>query len=169
MNGAPKEGTKETSRTLTSPNVLADHHRELDRQIEYLLARVRDADAADLRGEWSVFERALLRHLEQEEAEVLPGFARDDAAGAREILADHAVIRGWLLEMGVNLDLHLLRAEEVERFVAHLRAHAKREETALYAWARRNISTRGWQAIKRSLRAATREPRGGSWLAGRVM
>jgi hemerythrin-like domain-containing protein len=169
MNGALKEGTKETSGTQTSPNVLADHHRKLDRQIEHLLARVRDADAADLRGEWSVFERALLRHLEQEEAEVLPGFARDDAADAREILADHAAIRGWLLEMGVNLDLHLLRAEEVERFVAQLRDHAKREEAALYAWARRHISQRGWQAIKRSLRAATRDARDGSWLAGRVM
>jgi hemerythrin-like domain-containing protein len=169
MNDALKPGTSETNGTMPSPNILVEHHRELDGRIERLLARVRDADTAELRDEWSVFERALLRHLEQEEAEVLPGFARDDAGGAREILSDHNVIRGWLLELGMNLDLHLLRAEEIERFVTQLRAHAKREETTLYAWARRHITPHRWQAIKRSLRAATRGPRSGAWSSARLM
>jgi len=143
------------------PNVLAEHHRELDACIERLIARVGDGDPTELRPEWSTFERALLRHLEQEEAEILPGFARDDPAGARAILAEHADIRGALLDMGVNLDLHLLRAEQVERFVGQLRAHAKREEAALYAWAERHIDPRGWQAIKRSLRDAAHGTRPG--------
>jgi len=150
-------------------NVLAEDHRELDARIERLLARVRDGDPTELRPEWSTFERALSRHLEQEEAELLPGFARDDAPGARAILAEHAEIRGALLDMGVNLDLHLLRAEQVERFVERLRAHAKREEAALYTWAERHIAPRGWQAIKRSLQDAAHGTRPGAWLSGRMM
>jgi hemerythrin-like domain-containing protein len=142
-----------------SLNVLAEDHRELDARIGRLLGRVRDGDPAALRPEWTEFERALSRHLEQEEAEILPGFARDDATGARAILTEHAGIRAALLEMGINLDLHLLRAEEVERFVDQLRAHAKREETALYAWAQRHIGPRGWEAIKRSLRDVAPERR----------
>ena len=150
-------------------NVLAEHHRELDAGIERLLARVRDGDPTELRPEWSAFERALSRHLEQEETEILPGFARDDAAGARAILAEHADIRSALLDIGVNLDLHLLRAEQVESFVALLRAHAKREETALYAWAQRHVGPRGWEAIKRSLRKAARSTRAAARLSGRMM
>lgn len=152
-----------------SPDILTEHHRALDECVERLLARVRDGDLNDVRAEWTSFERALSRHLEQEEAEILPGFARDDAAAAREILAEHAQIRSALLELGVHLDLHLLRAEQVETFAAQLRAHAKREEAALYAWAQRHVSRRGWQAINRSLREATRGSRGRSWLAGRMM
>lgn len=148
--------TNESAALVASPNILTEHHRELDACIDRLLARVREDDPTELRPEWSTFERALLRHLEQEEVEILPGFARDNAAQAREILTDHAGIRSALLDMGVNLDLHLLRAEEVERFVAQLRAHAKREETALYAWAGTHIGPHGWQAIKRSLREAAR-------------
>lgn len=169
MDGVATPRPSETDTTAPSPNVLAEHHRELDDCIEHLLSRMRDGDPTDVRAEWSTFERALLRHLEQEEAQILPGFARDDAAGAREILADHAGIRGALLEMGVNLDLHLLRAEQVESFVAQLRAHAKREETALYAWAQRHLTRRGWQAIKRSLHKATRGGRGRSWVSGPIM
>jgi hypothetical protein len=98
-----KQTTRNESAPLVaSPNILAEHHRELDACIERLLARVRDGDPTELRPEWSAFERALLRHLEQEEVEILPGFARDNAAQAREILAEHAVIRAALLDMGVN-------------------------------------------------------------------
>jgi hemerythrin-like domain-containing protein len=146
--------TKASAPLAASPNILAEHHRELDASIERLLARVRDGDPTELRSEWRAGERALLRHLEQEEVEILPGFARDRAIEARAILADHAGIRGALLDLGVNLDLHLLRVEEVERFVAQLRAHAKREEAALYTWAQTRIGPHGWQAIKRNLASA---------------
>jgi hemerythrin-like domain-containing protein len=149
--------------------VLGEHHRELDQQLERLLSRAHDGDPADLRSEWSAFERGLLRHLEQEEAEILPGFARDDAAGAREILSDHARIRSALLELGLSLDLHLLRAEAVEEFVEQLRAHARREEAALYAWAARHVTPRGWKSIERNLRDVAPTRRGSPQLAGRIM
>jgi len=162
--------TSTETATATSPaGVLADHHRELDQHLETLVSRARDGDLGDLRSEWSAFERGLLRHLEQEEAEILPGFARDDAAGAREILSDHARIRSALLELGLSLDLHLLRAEAVQQFVDQLRAHARREEAALYAWAARHVTPQGWKSIERSLRDVEPTRRGNAWLAGRVM
>jgi len=140
-----------TGLTTSAASLLADHHRELDECIDRLLARVQNDDPTELRGDWTTFERALLRHLEQEEAELLPGFARHHAGEARAILAEHADIRSALLDMGVNLDLHLLRAEQVESFVTQLRAHADREEKALYAWAQTHVEPRRWQAIRQSL------------------
>lgn len=69
--------TNESAPLVASPKILAEHHRELDACIERLLARVRDGDPTELRPEWSAFERALLRHLEQEEVEILPGIGAD--------------------------------------------------------------------------------------------
>jgi hemerythrin-like domain-containing protein len=140
-------------------DMLAAHHRELDRRLDALITRAQGGDPTRLRAEWGAIERELLRHLELEEAEILPGFAGVDAAGARAILDEHAAIRGELLEMGLNLDLHLLRAERVAAFVDQLRAHSRREEHALYARAQRHVTRGGWQAIARGLRDAS-HPRG---------
>ena len=104
-----------------------------------------------MRAEWTTFERTLSRHLEQEETELLPGFATHDAAEARAILAVHADIRAALLEIGLGLDLHLLRTEAVQEFVKQLRAHAQREDATLYDWAHRHLGDDRWQHIKHSL------------------
>jgi len=131
--------------------LLAQHHRDLDARFERLVAGAREGDPVELRNEWSAFERELLRHLELEEAEILPAFARHHAAEARAILVAHAEIRSALLEMGLNLDLHVLRADRVEAFVQQLEAHARREEAAFYAWAERHLPATDWHAIKRGL------------------
>jgi hypothetical protein len=130
-----------------------DHHR-LDRLFDALVTRAQGGDPIDLRAEWEVFERGLLRHLELEEHEILPGFARDDPAGAKAILDEHGAIRDALVEMGISLDLHLLRADAVQAFCDRLRAHAAREEAALYRWATRQIPRSRWAALGRRLAAA---------------
>lgn len=150
-------------------DLLAEHHRALDEQLDRLVARAQLGDAAELRAEWTAFERELLRHLEQEEAEILPGFARYDAAEALAILAEHADIRRALLEMGVSLDLHCLRAEAVQDFAQRLKAHARREDGAFYAWARSHVARSTWQSIKRSLKAAARAGRRVARLGERIM
>jgi hemerythrin-like domain-containing protein len=139
-------------RTATgSADLLAEHHRGLDQQLDRLVMRAQMGDPSLLRDEWIAFERELSRHLEQEETELLPGFASHDATEARAILAEHAEIRAALLEIGLSLDLHLLRTEAVKDFVRRLRAHAQREEATLYDWARRHLHDDRWQHIKRSL------------------
>jgi len=131
--------------------LLADHHRDLDRQFEELVTRARAGDGGDLRCEWIAFERELLRHLDVEEAEILPGFAQHDPGGAQAILADHAAIRREVLEMGMSLDLHLVRAEAIEGFVRRLKEHARREEMTLYEWAGPHVEPARWRSIGRHL------------------
>jgi hypothetical protein len=131
--------------------VLVEHHRTLEERLDKLLVRTRTADPGDLRAEWAAFERELLKHMELEEAEILRGFASHDPDEARALLSEHGAIRNALLDIGINLDLHCLRAEAVEALVTRLKAHARREDGAFYPWAKTHVSPSGWQAIKRSL------------------
>jgi hypothetical protein len=118
---------------------LAEHHAELDQHLSALVTRALEGDPIQLRHEWSAFEGELLAHLDLEEAALLPAFARHDPSAARAVLDEHAAIRAQVLEMGMNLDLHLVSAERVDKLVEQLRAHARHEEQALYAWTSHNV------------------------------
>ena len=109
-------------------------HDELEEQLGELESAVEGADFPTIQAVWGRFERFLLGHLEAEEAEALPGFEAADPAAAEVIRADHATIRGWLGELGVSGELHTLRKERTDAFLALLRAHREREETVFYAW-----------------------------------
>ena len=123
---------------MTPADVLSEHHRALDEQLDRLIADAQLLDAAALRSPWSKFEKELLRHLEYEESAILPAFARHHAGEARALRDEHARIRAALLDLGINLDLHALPCEAVKDFVSQLGAHARREDALLYPWARRN-------------------------------
>jgi len=110
-------------------------HRRLDALFEELLNRVHIDDAAAARQAWTAFEHGLMTHIEAEERHMIPIFERRDPDEAAALLVEHAKIRSLLAELGVMLDLHALREEKVEELVGFLRAHAAREEAALYRWA----------------------------------
>jgi hemerythrin-like domain-containing protein len=135
----------------TGGNLLARHHADLDRRFEALLTRAQGGDGPSLRDEWTRFETELLRHLELEEEQILPRFAAQDPGEARAILDEHAEIRRALLELGLNLDLHLLRADVVQAFVSRLRQHAQREDRAFYPWATQHLPPEGWHTIAQGL------------------
>jgi hypothetical protein len=116
-------------------SALSEHHRRLDDRFGAIVARAQGGDRDALREEWLVFERDLLDHLAREEAEVLPAFERFRPDEVAKVRAEHESIRVSLLKMGVDLDLHLLRADVVEAFVTELRDHARREQELLYPWA----------------------------------
>jgi hemerythrin-like domain-containing protein len=101
------------------------------------VAACKRGEPAELRGQWSRFERELSSHLDLEEHEILPAFARAHLAEAQGLRDEHTAIRAALTEMGVDLDLHCLRADRVEAFIQLLRAHARREDGLLYPWASR--------------------------------
>jgi hemerythrin-like domain-containing protein len=140
--------TKTHSAEMTPADVLSEHHRALEEQLDGLIADAQQRDAPDLRARWSRFDKELLRHLDYEEAAILPAFARQHAAEARAVLDEHARIRAGLLELGVSLDLHALRWEAVKDFVSQLRAHAHREDALLYPWSRRNGGAAAEQPAK---------------------
>lgn len=115
--------------------MLSEDHQHLDRLFGDIVASCLRGDHVSVRPDWERFERELSSHMDLEEQEILPAFSREHRGEAEGIREEHARIRAALLEMGIDLDLHCLRAERVEAFVALLRAHARREEALLYPWA----------------------------------
>lgn len=118
---------------------LYQQHQAQERAFQDLVERVKSGDSLVCDAVWDEFCADLLSHLQFEEDHILPRYRRSNpgaAADAEELLAQHAAIRQQLDEMGMALQLHLLRAEIVERFVAMMRAHAEHENRTLYPWER---------------------------------
>jgi hemerythrin superfamily protein len=120
-------------------SMLAADHDRLDRSFQAILARAYGGDVQQLAAEWLAFQAALLAHLDAEERHLIPALGQDRPGEASLLLEDHRQIRDRLLELGVDLDLHCLRAERVEAFVSALRGHARREETIFYPWVDRQF------------------------------
>jgi hemerythrin-like domain-containing protein len=120
--------------------MLSEDHQHLERLFQEIIARVQEGEQGTLRGDWQRFERELSSHMEVEELEILPAFSREHLVEAQGIRDEHARIRAGLTELGIDLDLHCLRAERVEAFIGLLRAHAQREEALLYPWASRSTT-----------------------------
>lgn len=116
-------------------SILTGDHDRLDRAFQAIVTRAYGGDFQQLETEWFRFQGELLAHLDAEEKHLIPMLAKDRPAAAATLLAEHAQIRDKLLELGVDLDLHCLRAERVAAFVDALRAHARREEGMFYPWA----------------------------------
>jgi len=123
-------------------SLLSEDHQHLERFFQEIIAWAREGEHASLRGDWQRFERELTSHMDLEEQEILPAFACDHQAEAQAIRDEHVRIRAGLTELGIDLDLHCLRAERVEDFIGLLRAHARREEALLYPWASHRTAER---------------------------
>ena len=115
--------------------LFADHHREIEIECRELLSRTYADDLLELIDAYRCFERAVLDHLAAEEATVLPAYAEVAPQEAHLIRQSHAEIRQQLAAIGVEVELHIVRAQTVTRLVDLLRAHAQREEAAMYPWA----------------------------------
>lgn len=130
-----------TAERLSSlESMLAGDHHRLDRAFQAILTRAYGGDFQQIESEWSAFQDALLSHLEAEEKHLIPALACDRPVEAQVLLDDHARIRVHLLQLGCDLDLHCLRAENVDAFVDALRTHAHREENIFYPWVDRQLA-----------------------------
>ena len=112
-----------------------DFHQQMEQAFQLLMTGVTCEDPIILRARWGAFEQQLLRHFEEEERE-LARFAREHPDEARAIREQHEQLRTAMIELGVMLDLHLMRAELVNEFLDRLRAHAAEENRVLYPWLR---------------------------------
>jgi len=115
-------------------SMLAGDHLRLERAFDAIVTRAYGGDYQQLEAAWFDFQNALLGHLDAEERNLIPALARDRPREAQTLLEDHRLIRIQLLQLGVDLDLHCLRAERVQAFVDALRTHAQREESIFYPW-----------------------------------
>lgn len=114
---------------------LLDDHRELEAMMRDVAAATETSDRATVQSSWSRFEPALLHHMDWEEAALLPGFERAHPIDAARFRADHARLREQLTDIGIRIDLRSARAEDIEAFLAALRAHSEAENRLVYAWA----------------------------------
>lgn len=112
-----------------------EHHRILERALWELRREAHDDDPTALRDAWALFERELTAHLDAEERFILPRFAEAHADEAQGLRREHDEIRRLVLELGVGVDLHCLRATAADQLIDRLRAHARREDALLYPWA----------------------------------
>jgi polyisoprenoid-binding protein YceI/hemerythrin-like domain-containing protein len=131
---------------------LADGHAHLQRSFADILELSLDLDADELRQPWKTFELGLIRHLDLEEEHVLRPFAVVEPGPAAEILAEHKRVRAALTQLGIDLDLHSLRPEQVQTFVEQLREHVAREESLLYPWAARQLGAEARTRLRHALR-----------------
>jgi hemerythrin superfamily protein len=120
--------------------ILAGDHDRLDREFQAIVTRAYGGDLQQLESEWLTFQRGLMAHLDAEEKHLIPALAQDRPVEAQTLLDDHAQIRDQLMQLGVDLDLHCLRAERVEAFVNALRGHACREESIFYPWVDKQLA-----------------------------
>ena len=113
--------------------LLTDHRR-----LELLFTHVLDAFDADAREDcqqyWAMLENGLERHFTAEERYIFPSFMKFDPAETRALREDHDIIRSKMAELGVGVELKLVRAELAHRFIEALRDHAAREDKLLYRW-----------------------------------
>jgi hypothetical protein len=119
--------------------LLPDHHRQLDRLFDELRDEARGDDARALCRLWSRFESELEAHMRAEEEHLLPAFSKQAPEEVAAIRADHAELRRLVAELGVGVDLHVLRATTADLLIARLRDHARREDRFLYPWAAANL------------------------------
>ena len=115
--------------------LLSHDHRRLDALFSDVLVRLGRDDREETAAAWNDFSVGLLAHLELEEREILPAFAAAHAEEARAILDEHAAFRAKLSDLDVAVDLHFIREDVARDFTEALRAHARREDALMYAWA----------------------------------
>lgn len=122
---------------------LPEHHDLIERLLGDVKIEVRKDDPRELYGYWSGFVRELEDHMAAEEEVLLPEFAVAHPAEAVVLSEQHGHFRRRLAELGVQIDLHCLRAETIDVLVEELRAHARREDLLLYPWAATHV--RGYE------------------------
>ena len=127
--------TTPTSRNAT----LFEEHRALVRMCDDLKNRAESGDWRLCEEIWSDFSWRLEEHMRLEETELFPRYAAlggSHVGIVKDLVGDHASFRATLAQMGVNVELHLLRKTDVDRLVERLDLHAQRENETLYPWAR---------------------------------
>jgi hemerythrin superfamily protein len=131
---------------------LSRDHQELDSLLRRLVDDARAPEPGALQKTWSALEAQLTRHMEAEERFLLPLLEATDPAEVKRIREDHERIRYTLSEVGISVELHTVRAGRVTELAEMLRAHAQREDGALYRLAGEKASSAVEQGIARLLR-----------------
>ena len=143
---ASPAGTEEAVRA-----VLCQAYEHLERQLQSIVTQSTRDDPIALRVAWRTFENELVHHCDDEEAHILPAFARQNPAEAKALLVQHEQIRASLNKLGADLDLHRLSAERVADFVTAFRDHLRYEDDLLYPWAAHSLEQTARDHVRNEL------------------
>jgi iron-sulfur cluster repair protein YtfE (RIC family) len=131
------------SETHANAASLRAEHAHLDERFVELCDRARIGTWHEVDELWPDFVADLEGHLAYEESELFPAFEQTPEGPDRtaELRHEHALIRALVEKVGVDVQLHVVRADTIDRLVAALRDHAAREERVFYPWlARRELA-----------------------------
>lgn len=141
--------------------LFADHHEKIEQACEALRASIYTDDSHELMMRFRSFEHAMLEHMAAEEEQILPAYAEDAPDEAAAVRATHDDLRRQLYRIGVEVELHCVRASTLEQIIKTLRAHAAREDGQMYPWAQVHLPARTKRdlvkRIGRSLRRLGRD------------
>lgn len=133
---APRHAPGLDSLDANGPRLLfADHHRGIEAAYRALLAATYTDDPRELVTQFKIFENEILEHMAAEEEVILPAYEHYVPADARAVRKDHGRIREQLTRIGIDCDLHAIRADTMEELITELRTHAAREDLQMYRWA----------------------------------
>jgi hemerythrin-like domain-containing protein len=121
--------------------LLREDHALLTQTGEALLQAITEGDREDCAQAITTLQQRLADHLDGEERELIPSYARHHPEDAARILDEHVAIRKILANLDVENDLHLVRAEALRSFLVALRAHSTRENAGLYRFAASSPTT----------------------------
>ena len=114
---------------------LRSDHNDLELLATTLMKTIVEGDREDVAAGIADLQARVTAHLDGEERDLLPRYTEAAPDDAAQILREHGEIRKALSELDVEVDLHLVRAGQIERLLNVLGAHAARENTGLYRWA----------------------------------
>ena len=122
-------------------SLLRDHD-EIDRALAALVHAYETGNHQIAREAFREFDARLAKHFAFEDEYLLPAFSKFDPVEAQAIGDEHRAIRTHVDELGIGTDLHLTRLPAIETLAQRLRAHARREDLALYRW----VDEQTWSA-----------------------
>ena len=134
-----ESSSSETLACSSVDDVLGAHHREIEAGCFEIMSAGFADDARDLTSRWAKVEREFHEHMAAEERIVFPDYQLANPENAQALRDEHAALREHALELGVGIELHTIRCEQLAEFVDALRAHARHEEATLYRWAQGNL------------------------------
>lgn len=118
------------------PGVTLRHdHDRLERIYAELLESFKGGDWDDVRASWDHLDQGLRDHLLTEEQHVFPILRAAHPREVAELQHEHAELRRVLGELGVAVDLHMVRDDLASALIERLRAHAAREDSLAYRFA----------------------------------
>jgi hypothetical protein len=140
--------------------LLDEHSREIEATCCELRGETYADDPQELVAAYRRFEREMLDHLDIEEKMLLPGYAAYAPDDAHKLLEEHGELRQLLYRLAIDVELHTVRAQSVNKLVARLREHAAHEDEGLYTWAAAHLPagtvTQLIERIRTSIAALTR-------------